>query len=399
MTGGLRGFRADVAFDGDRELPGGALVLVEGEVIVGVEPATAAAPDGCPVAHGPGTALLPGLIDAHAHLCGDGGPRALDQLDELSHGELEKIITDALTAQLRAGVTAVRDLGDIDWAVVERGDPGPGRPHVVASGPPITIVAGHCANMGGAVSGRAALLAAVRERAERGVSIVKIMASGGVMTLGTDLLTPQFTAGELQLVVDEAHRLGLPVTAHAHALRAVEQAVAAGVDGIEHCTCFTASGLRAPPELAERIAAAQIPVCPTLGRRPDVPIPPQIQAALERTGSTWEMVLVQAGRLRRAGVRLISGDDAGINPAKPHGILPISVANLVEVGMAPAAALASATGDAADACRLAGRTGRLRPGLAADLLIVDGNPLVDIGALHAVRTVVARGREVDLAPR
>jgi imidazolonepropionase-like amidohydrolase len=170
------------------------------------------------------------------------------------------------------------------------------------------------------------------------------------------------------------------------------------VDGIEHCTCFTAAGMVTPPELAERIAAARIPVCPTVGRHLDAPIPPRIQEMLERTGLTWERRVAQVGELHRAGVRLISGGDSGINPAKPHGILPVAVADLVAAGMSPAAAPASTTGAAADACRLAGRTGRLRPGLAADLLVVDGNPLRDIGALRAVRTVVARGRETDPGP-
>src|SRR6185437_8455361 len=104
---GLRGYRVDVAFDGERELPGGALVLVEGELIAGVEPASAPAPEGCVVTHVPDGTLLPGLIDAHVHLCGDSGPRALDQLPELSDAELDAIVGQSLAAQLAGGVTAV----------------------------------------------------------------------------------------------------------------------------------------------------------------------------------------------------------------------------------------------------------------------------------------------------
>src|SRR3954462_11237099 len=129
----MRGYRADVAFDGTRSLPGGVLVLVEGSSIVGVESAAASAPAGCEVTNVPGTTLLPGLIDAHAHLCGDSGPRALEQLPELSADALDTVIAAAMRAQLAAGVTAVRDLGDCDWAVVERrGAAGTG-PTVVAA--------------------------------------------------------------------------------------------------------------------------------------------------------------------------------------------------------------------------------------------------------------------------
>jgi imidazolonepropionase-like amidohydrolase len=387
----VHGYRADVAFDGERELPGGALVLVDGEVIVGVEPGSAPGPAGCDVTYLPGTALLPGLIDAHAHLCGDSGPRALDQLPELDADRLGEIIDEALREQLRAGVTAVRDLGDIGWAVLERRGTSAGQPHIVASGPPITVPGGHCANMGGAVSGPDGLRRAVSERAERGVDVVKIMASGGLMTPGTDVTAGQFTAGELRFVVERAHDLGLPVTAHAHPLTAVEQALAAGVDGIEHCTCFTETGMHTPPELAERIAAAAISVCPTIGQARGATIPPRMQAILESLGLTYESRREQVGELYRAGVRLVSGGDSGINPVKRHGVLPESIIGMTIVGVPARAALASATSVAADACGLAGRTGRLRPGLAADLLVVAGNPLADVTALRAVRTVVARG--------
>jgi imidazolonepropionase-like amidohydrolase len=349
------------------------------------------------VTHVPDATLLPGLIDAHVHLCGDGGPRALDQLPELGQADLDAVIDDALARHLRAGVTTVRDLGDVEWAVVDRRDTARGRPRVVAAGPPITSVGGHCSNMGGGVAGREALIQAVRERAERGVDVVKIMTSGGIMTVGTDVLGCNFTPDELRLVVDEAHRLGLPVTAHAHALAAVAQSVDGGVDGIEHCSCLTPDGPRTPPELAERLAAAGTQVCPTLGHAPGVPIPPRVLEIMERLGISDEVRLAQAAQLYRAGVRLISGGDSGINPAKPHGGLAQSVIELAAAGVPAADALASATGRAAEACGLAERTGRLRAGLSADLLIVAGNALADATALRAVRTVVARGVEADFS--
>jgi imidazolonepropionase-like amidohydrolase len=199
---------------------------------------------------------------------------------------------------------------------------------------------------------------------------------------------------DLRVLVDAAHAAGLPITAHAHAIAAVEQSVAAGVDGIEHGSCLTPTGFRTPPALAAAVAESGIALCPTLGRLPGVDPPPQVQAIMERTNTTWEERLAQVADLHRAGVRLISGADAGINRAKPHGVLPWAIVDLVGIGLTPTHALASATGLAADACGLTDRTGRLRTGLDADLLIVDGDLTADIAAITRAHTVVARGEPV-----
>lgn len=399
LKGHVHGYRADTAFDGERLIPGGALVLVEGSQILAVEPRSAAAPADCEVSYLPGTTLLPGLIDTHVHLCGDSSPRALDQFFELSPEDLERIIAEGLQQQLAAGVTAVRDLGDFQWAVVDRrraagnGSARPVEPTVAASGPPITIENGHCWSMGGAASGPAELRRAVRERAERGADVVKIMSSGGVLTPGTDVMACQFSMADLRLVVDEAHAVGLAVTAHAHGLPAVEQCVSVEVDGIEHCTCLTPNGIDAPPALAERLATAGTLVCPTLGIAPGVEPGPQIKALLERTGLTMQHRLDLVRTLYAAGVTLISGSDAGISSGKPHGVLPEAVIELVAAGVPAEVALTSATSLAAKACGIADRTGRLRAGLDADLLIVGGEPAADMSALRDVRVVVSRGRE------
>ncbi|MBA2554042.1 MAG: amidohydrolase family protein [Geodermatophilaceae bacterium] len=393
----MRGYRADTAFDGERRLTGGVLVLVEDSSIVGIEPGLSAAPAGCEVTHFPGTTLLPGLIDTHVHLCGDSSPRALDRLPGLSPSELDDAIEAAKRRTLAVGVTSVRDLGDQEWAVVDRHRGAGDGPTVVASGPPITSLRGHCWSMGGEAAGTAALRQAVRDRSDRGADIVKIMASGGVLTPGTDVLACQFSVEELRAVVEEAHDVGLGVTAHAHGLPAVEQCVAAEVDGIEHCSCLVTGGFRTPPELAAALAAAGIAVCPTLGVASGVEPPPQLKALMEATGATVEGRRGHFGKLYRAGVTLISGGDSGISPGKPHGILPNAVADLTDCGVPTADALTSATSLAAWACGLGERTGRLRAGLDADLLIVDGDPLLDIAALTRVRKVVSRGRDVDIA--
>jgi imidazolonepropionase-like amidohydrolase len=391
----MRGYRAPRAFDGERFLDGGALVLVEDGVIAGVEPATAAAPEGCPVTDVPGGTLLPGMVDTHVHLCGDGGPRALDQLPELDPAELDAVVTAAEQACLRAGVTAVRDLGDHRWTVLERAGRDGVRPTVVAAGPPITAPGGHCWSMGGETVGVEALRRAVRERAERGAGVVKVMASGGVLTPGTDVTACQFTLEELRALVEEGHRLGLPVTAHAHGLPAVERSVAAGVDGIEHCSCLTATGPRLPAGLGAALAAAGTWVCPTVGFLPGVDPPPHVQARMQAIGATVEQHLPHVAALYRAGVTLLAGTDAGVGPPKPHGQVAHAVADLVDRCAVPLVeALTAATARAAQACGLGGRTGRLAAGHDADLLLVDGEVGTDVTALQRPRVVVSRGREV-----
>jgi imidazolonepropionase-like amidohydrolase len=252
------GIRAGRAFDGERVVPGGALVLVDGGRIAGVEPGAAPAPDGCEVLEVPGGTVLPGLVDAHVHLCGDGTDGTLDRIGEPGKDAMMAVIEASLRRHLAAGVTAVRDLGDqrfavLDWRSSARRGGGV-YPAVVTAGPPITSVGGHCAAMGGEAAGAGQLRQAVRERAERGVDVVKIMASGGFATAGTQVLLCQFALGEVRVVVEEAHAAGLPVTAHAHGLPAVHMAMAAGVDGIEHCSFLTDKGVSQSEEDLARLA-------------------------------------------------------------------------------------------------------------------------------------------------
>ncbi|MFK4118913.1 amidohydrolase family protein [Streptomyces longwoodensis] len=398
--------RADRAFDGVRPLPGGLTVFVEDGRITGTEPGRAPAPEGWQVRDFPGATLLPGLVDMHCHLGADSHDGALERMATDEAARLEVVIDDSLRRQLAAGVTTVRDLGDRDWTVVRRrdrarstGTAGPPSPTIVAAGPPITTPDGHCAFMGGAARGERELRAAVRERAERGVDVVKVMGSGGVHTPGTDVARCQFTLDELRVVVDAAHAAGLPVTVHAHALAAVEQALDAGADGIEHCTCLTAAGVVITDGLVERLVRQGVRVCPTLGTTPQAVPPPNVRAVMERFGFGLGQRQQHAARMHRAGVRLVSGADSGINSGKPHGVLPAAVAQLAEGGVPADAALATATSLAADACGLADRKGRVRRGFDADLLLVGGDPFTDLAALSRPVAVLAAGLWTSTDPR
>ncbi|WP_239014931.1 amidohydrolase family protein [Streptomyces sp. CdTB01] len=385
-------------FDGRSLDRDAGVVFVEGDRIVGVESSGYDIPSGCAILDRPGGTLLPGLIDAHVHLVGDSGPGALERLPGFSPDDLSRTIEQSLRVQLATGVTTVRDLGDKAWSVVDwRARPRAGLPTVLASGPPITSRGGHCSTMGGEVSGMDELRAAVRERAERGADIVKIMASGGMTTPGTAVDQGQFTAEELTAVVAEAHAVGLPVTAHAHALISIRDAIAAGVDGIEHCTFLTADSVYVPDDAVAALAAQGIVVCPTIGRAPDAVPPPHLLERLLKAGMDLESRARQVAHAHRAGVTIISGTDGGINPGKPHGILPRAIADLVAGGMAPADALASATSTAADACGLGDRKGHIRVGHDADLIVVDGDPLSDISALRRLDSTILAGEVLTSA--
>ncbi|KOV82282.1 amidohydrolase family protein [Nocardia sp. NRRL S-836] len=379
--------RAARAFDGEHPLAGPVTVITEGGTIRAVERGHPDVPHARVLDLGDAT-VLPGLVDTHVHLCADSENGALDRLPGFTADHLDAVIRDGLDRHLRAGVTTVRDLGDRAWAVVEQR--GRHRQHVLASGPPITSAKGHCWSMGGESTGEDALRRAVRERAERAVDVVKIMASGGFATPGTVVDDCQFTERELRVVVEEAHGCGLPVTAHAHSLAAVQRAVAAGVDGIEHCTCLAGGAMVVPDELVDALAEADIAVCHTLGNT--VEPPPHIQEAFERMGMSFAAKIAAAGRMHGHGVRTVSGTDGGIGAGKPHGITAHALEQLVEAGIPNAAVLATATGQAARACGLAG--GVLRAGRDADIIAVQGDPMRDITAMHRVTTVVIGGQIV-----
>jgi imidazolonepropionase-like amidohydrolase len=370
-------------FDGERFVAGSATVLVDGGTIAGVESGWPDLPAEIDVLDVGEATVLPGLVDTHVHLVGDSRIGALDRVAGYTAQDMAGILEESLRRQLASGVTTVRDLGDRDWVAVDHRDRqraarGSGRavssePTVLASGPPITSLYGHCHYMGGAVEGLDGLARAVQERAVRGVDIVKVMASGGVNTPGTDMLRTQFTDEEMTFLVREAHRHGLAVTAHAHGLPAVEQVLAAGVDGLEHGSCVTENGVQVTDEVLAALVERQIPVGGALAAPPAAALaqaPAALRAGIERAGLTAETFkqirLQTVRRMRQAGVRFVAGRDSGISPFLAHGSLHDDVAFYVESGATTSQALAAATALAADACGVGDRKGRIRRGHDAE---------------------------------
>ncbi|TCC27934.1 metal-dependent hydrolase family protein [Kribbella speibonae] len=391
--------RADRIFDGEQLLDENVVLLDDCKVVAVTRDDV---PPDVPVRDLPGTTILPGLIDAHVHLTADAGPGALDRLGSLriaaetaglaaTRRALAATIEQSLRRHLAAGVTTVRDLGDPFDAVLKWRKQAPASlPAVVASGTPLTRKGGHCWSLGGEVTGVDEIRAAVRARAENGADVIKIMASGGAFTPGTDTMSPQFTDDELAAAVAEARAIGLPITAHAHALAAVRQAAEMGVDGIEHCTCLTPDGVVIDNELLTALDG--IAVCGTLGSDRSIVVPPHILEMVAKAGISEAGLQQAVRRLYDGGVRIIAGSDGGIGPAKPHGLLPATLAEYVEAGLPPTAALVAGTSSAADALRV--NKGRIRPGADADLLVVPGDPTRDITTLARPTVVYLAGWEV-----
>lgn len=331
--------------------------------------------------------LLPGLIDCHQHLVFDGQGTLEEQVAGVGDEALRQRATDAARSALAAGVTTVRDLGDKSFVTLSlRGDPA--LPTILSAGPPLTRVGGHCSYLGGECAGVDALRAAVRERAERGCDQVKVMVTGGVLTPAFPVWQTQFADDEMRAVVDESHRHGLPVAAHCHGVDGIVQALDAGADSIEHCSFAAASGRSEPvDEVLERLAASGVAVSASLGRMPDEPIPPIVEANLPIMANTFR-------RLHEMGATIVVGTDAGISPAKPHDVLGHALGELAECGIAGVSALSALTAVAAKVCGLQDSKGRLAPGFDADLLAVRGDPLQDPADLRSVAGVWKQGRRV-----
>ncbi len=350
-------------------------------------------PAGAAVVDLAGATLLPGLIDTHVHLAFDAGADPVGSLAHRSDAEAVQAMIRAARSALRGGVTTVRDLGDRQYLSLGlRGRPG--LPTVLTAGPPITTPGGHCHFLGGETTPTvAAMRAAVREHADQGVDVIKVMASGGTLTPGSPQHLALFPPEVLRAAVDEAHRAGLPLTAHAHAVTAIADAVAAQADGLEHVSFWTEDGVSAPERLIRKIASQQITVGLTVGlvAVPGLMPPPEVVARLPG-------IMANTRRLVEAGAVMVAGTDAGIGTIKPHDVVRQVPLVLRQLGFGAADALRVITSGAAEACGLERVKGRIAPGFDADILAVDGDPLTDLDALHRIRAVYANGIAVPPSP-
>lgn len=369
-------------------------VVVDGEEVAWVGREADLTPD----LHHPGServrlgdvTVLPGLVDAHVHLAFDGGPEPVARM--MRESDAQQVVTMLASARqlLSVGVTTARDLGArsyLDVVVRDAIAAGHARgPRMVTAGAAITVTGGHCWFMGAEVDSVEEMRRMVRRHHKAGVDAIKIMSTGGNMTKGSAPWHAQFSTEELRAAVEEAHRLGKRVAAHAHGTEGIRRALEAGVDTLEHCSFQSEDGLGGvDPELVDRIAAAQVFVSPTCNLR--VP-------ELRRLMPGREFAL---GALYRAGAKIVASTDSGIDNTPHHGFVGGLVA-MTEFGIPDHEVLAAATVGAAEALGLAETTGQLTAGFAADLVAVHGDPLTDVGALANLRYVLARGSEFTPDP-
>ncbi len=387
----MRCFLPSLVFDGTgapaRE---GWAVVVEGGRIAAVGPASDVAPRSGERVELQGT-LLPGLIDCHTHICLSGGANPVADLarEPLSRRTVRAI--DALRAHLRAGVTTIRDVGgpgglDLELARgVEEG--WVDGPRVMAAGEVVCITGGHACFLGTEADGVDAVVRAVRTQLKRGAHVIKLIATGGVITQGVEPGAAQMTLEEMRAACAEAHKAGRRVAAHAQGTQGIRDALVAGVDTIEH-------GFFLDAETVGLLVARGATMIPTFAAADgilggaDAGVPEYMVEKVRRVAEAHDRSFRMA---LSAGVELACGTDAG-TPLNPHGGIATEVAAFVARGAAPELALRGATGSAAKAL---GRDdiGVLEPGRRADLLWVDGDPLADVAALRRVRGVWKDGVE------
>jgi imidazolonepropionase-like amidohydrolase len=339
-----------------------------------------------------GRTVVPGLMNAHAHISLDGS--ADPDVAFRSETPSQRTIRSAarLRETLGAGVTTIRDVGGpasvLEVAAMVASGELPG-PRMLAAGQVVTITGGHGHWMGIESDGPDAARRAVRQNIKGGATAIKLMATGGMMTAGRQAGVPQLTVEEMSAAVEEAHKRGLPVGAHAESKTGVMNALRAGVDSIEH-------GHGGDTETIELMLRNGQFLVPTIlsDRRiieadPAAGIPVEV---VEQCSALHSQLVTFLQAAIRAGVKVAAGNDGGA-PLVQNGEMVPELQLYVDHGMTPLQALASATRVTAELFRLPD-VGLVEPGYVADLLVVDRDPVASVSALASPRHVIQAGRVV-----
>ena len=341
-----------------------------------------------------GLTIIPGLIDAHVHMCLDPDIRDPFEHDKFSDDELLDHMQARALEMLKAGITTARDLGGGKWLelklrdLIDTGEVIGTR--LVCAGQPVTSVGGHCHFWGGEADNVEAASEVIKRQIAKGVDLIKIMATGGSITPDSAPKDSQFSAEEMAAMVRQAKDGGFDVAAHCHGSDGISNAAHAGVTTIEHCSWVGDAGWARDyrPEVTETIVNNDVWVSPT------------INAGWQRyigTKSFEGIISDNYKKMKAAGVKLIASTDAGI-PGVLHRDLPKAIPVFAHfAGLSNVEALRAATSDCAEAIGLSDRVGRIAPGFEADLVAYPGNPLEDLKLLADPKFVVARGRRVTEA--
>jgi len=372
-------------------------IVVVGDSIQSIAPtAQAPAQAGDTVIDLGGMTVLPGLIDVHTHLTMN---TDFDPYRELISTDAKQAINGVANARttLLAGFTSVRNVGaggytDVDLRDAINAGQVPG-PHMLVSGPPMGITGGHCDDNllplryhsvgDGVADGVAAVQHKVRENIKYGADLIKVCATGGVLSKGDDPQASQYTLEEMQAIVADAHRLGRKVAAHAHGAQGILWASEAGVDSIEHGSYIDDAGIAEMKKHGTYLV-------PTLYLEDWMlekgNLPPFYRQKMLDVSAVAKSNIKRA---MQAGVKIALGTDAAVYP---HGLNAHELDVYVnQLGMAPLAALQTATVNAADLMGWTAKTGTLEAGKWADMIAVDGNPMADVRVLQDVKFVMKAG--------
>jgi imidazolonepropionase-like amidohydrolase len=348
----------------------------------------------------PGATVLPGLIDAHTHLTME--PKF--GYERLAISVPRETLIGAKNARLTllAGFTTLRNVGASGFSdvalrdAINAGDvPGP---RLLVSGPALSITGGHCDNnmlpseyhaLGdGVADGVAAVQHKVRENIKYGADLIKVCATGGVLSLGDNPQHSQFTQEEMKAIVADAHRLGRKVAAHAHGAEGIRWAAEAGVDSIEHGSYIDDAGIAAMKEHGTYLVPTLYLGDWMIDNAGLTHLPPPLLAKAQEVIPAARKNIAHAFA---GGVKVAFGTDAAVYP---HGLNAHEFAVMVRLGLTPLQAIQAATVNAADLLGWSGKVGTLEPGAWADMVGVDGDPVKDVTTLERVKFVMKGGEVI-----
>jgi imidazolonepropionase-like amidohydrolase len=377
----------------------GQTIVIQGDKIASVG-AEAQVPAGVVVIELPNATVLPGLIDAHTHITFD--PNF--GYSTLGISTPRQALTGAKNARvtLEAGFTTIRNVGASGYAdvalrdAINAGDvPGP---RMLVSGPALSISGGHCDNNllpfeyhktnEGVADGVEAVQHKTREIIKYGADVIKICATGGVLSKGDDPNAAQYTLEEMKAIVADAHRLGRKVAAHAHGAQGAIWASEAGVDSVEHGHLMNDAAIATLKKNGTYLVPTLYLMDWQKDNAKEANLPDYAKRKMEMVS---EMGQMNAKKAFAAGVKIGFGTDAAVYP---HGLNAHEFAVYVRLGMTPLQAIQSATVNDADLLGWSDKVGTIEPGKFADIIAVDGDPLADVTTLERVKFVMKGGEVV-----
>ncbi|MGA9289536.1 MAG: amidohydrolase family protein [Anaerobacillus sp.] len=380
-------------FTGEELLENSAVAFDEKEVLAVGDKAMSMEADH--IVHADGKTVLPALIDCHVHLTMDGQADPFDVMMKETEAEMAFRAIRNARKHLAAGVLTVRSLGAKDQVDLSfRNSVKKGvveGPRIVASGEPIVMTGGHGHVMAMEADGETEVRKSARFLLKSGADVVKLMATGGVMTNGVEPGSPQLSEDEMRAACEEANHAGKTTAAHAQGVTGIKNAIRAGITSIEH-------GIFLDDEAIELMIHHGTYLVPTLAA-PFHIVENGVEAGISEDAVRKAEAVMTHHRdsfrkAYQAGVKIATGSDAG-TPFNLHGDYVTEVKLMVESGMRPIDALIASTKTAAHLLQVESVTGSLEVGKQADLIIVDGNPLEDIERLRKIDDVYQSGRKIS----